>query len=135
MYQKRKIHKKFSSNLVLNRSVLQFGFYGLKSCKFKKLTLVKAKYLQFLLEKFFKKIIISKRTKVWNRIVMNSTLTKLSSESRMGKGKGHIDTYFTYIKPGQILFEVEKIDIKDWKQISIKIHKQFGFAVKIICRN
>jgi ribosomal protein L16/L10AE len=51
---------------------------------------------------------------------MNSTLTALSPESRMGKGKGSVYTKSCYVKPGQILFEFSGVSL-----IQIKLLHNF----------
>lgn len=38
-----------------------------------------------------------------------SPITKLSPETRMGKGKGPIVSYGCYIRPGQLLFELANL--------------------------
>ena len=129
---KKKTFNRIPSNLCNKNYILRFGYYGIKSCGFGKLTIEKSFYLHNFLEKHLKLLILFKKVRVWNRVSTNLTLTTLSSESRMGKGKGNIITQFTYIKPGQVLFEVEKINFKDWKKLFSKICGQIGFKIMYI---
>lgn len=113
-------------------SVLRFGYYGIKSSEFKGLRKNQVLHLEYFLKKQLRLIVPSKKVRIWNNIVTNLTVTKLSSESRMGKGKGKVYDYFTYIKPGQVLFEIEKINKQSWNSFFWKIYKQIGFKIKKI---
>jgi ribosomal protein L16/L10AE len=62
---------------------------------------------------------------------MNSTLTSLSTESRMGKGKGAIYAKFCYIKPGQIIFEFSGISLYQIKFIHNFLRNKCPFKIKI----
>nr|YP_009515602.1 ribosomal protein L16 [Sirodotia delicatula]AVK39603.1 ribosomal protein L16 [Sirodotia delicatula] len=106
----KKYHNKYKKTISHKRHILKFGFFGLKSITSGRLTELKINTLLRLLNKNLK--ILSKNStsvKFWNLIFMNSTLTSLSPESRMGKGKGSIYAKSCYVKPGQILFEFSGI--------------------------
>nr|YP_009114063.1 ribosomal protein L16 [Hildenbrandia rubra]AHB62126.1 ribosomal protein L16 [Hildenbrandia rubra] len=115
-------------------SNLRFGYYGIKSCEFTKIKSSRLVYLFRFLEKHIKLVITSKKIRVWNRVTINFTLTKLSSEARMGKGKGAIVDHFTYIKPGQILFELEKIKAQYWVRIFLKMQHRIGLKIKPVTK-
>ena len=112
--------------------VLYYGYYGIKSCQLNKLTLKNVDFLKKNLEKHFSFFLQKKKVKIWNKIVPNLTNTKISSESRMGKGKGSVVEEFSFIRPGQIIFEVEKIPLLLMKKVFVKVCKQLGFKVKLI---
>lgn len=113
-------------------NVLCCGYYGIKSCQSSKLTLKNVNFLKKFLEKQFSFVLQKKKIKIWNKIVTSLTTTKISSESRMGKGKGSVVGEFSFIRPGQIIFEVEKIPLSLMKKVFIKICKQLSFKVKLI---
>ena len=48
--------------------------------------------------------------KVWIRIFPDKPYTKKPLETRMGKGKGNVETWVAPVKPGRIMFEVGGID-------------------------
>lgn len=112
--------------------VLHYGYYGIKSCQFNKLTDKNIDFLKKLLEKHISFLAQKKKIKIWNKLVTNLTFTKISSESRMGKGKGPIIGKFTFVRPGQIIFELEKIPFSLIKKIFAKIYKQLSFRVKLV---
>ena len=60
-------------------------------------------------------------------------LTKKSSESRMGKGKGKIYDHIAIIKPGQIVFKVKGVHIELNKLVLIKkVKDKFPFRVNFL---
>jgi ribosomal protein L16/L10AE len=63
---------------------------------------------------------------------MNSTLTALSPESRMGKGKGTIYTKCCNIKSGQILFEFSGVSSSQIKLIFYFLKDKLPFKIKVI---
>lgn len=49
---------------------------------------------------------LNRRGKVWIRIFPDKPFTKKPLETRMGKGKGNLESWVAVIKPGRVLFEV-----------------------------
>jgi large subunit ribosomal protein L16 len=47
--------------------------------------------------------------KVWIRIFPDKPLTKKPAETRMGKGKGSVETWVAVVKPGRVMFEREGV--------------------------
>jgi ribosomal protein L16/L10AE len=61
-------------------------------------------------------------------------LTKKSTSSRMGKGKGKVYSNITLIQPGQIPFKIKGPEIKDTDLKYLKITKdKIAFKIKYIC--
>ena len=48
--------------------------------------------------------------KTWIRIFPDKPITKLPSETRMGKGKGSVDSWVAPILPGRVLYEIDGVD-------------------------
>jgi len=48
--------------------------------------------------------------KVWIRVFPDKPVTKKPAETRMGKGKGAVESYVAVVKPGRILFEMAGVD-------------------------
>jgi ribosomal protein L16 len=117
----KKYHNKYKKITSYKRHVLKFGSFGIKSSTAGRLTEIRINTLLRLINRNLK--IFSKNSssiKFWNLIFMNSTLTALSPESRMGKGKGSVYTKSCYVKPGQILFEFSGVSL-----IQIKLLHNF----------
>lgn len=111
---------------------LCYGYYGIKSCQESKLTSKDSEFLKKSLDKYAFFILQNRKIKIWNKTVTNLTFTKISSESRMGKGKGSVIGEFSFIRPGQIIIEVEKIPLFFMKKIYKKIYKQLSFKTKLV---
>lgn len=126
---------KYSCKLNQPNCILREGCYGIKSISFGRLTENQLISLENMVIKSSKKIVNSKKSiKVWNKIVLNYNLTKLSSESRMGKGKGAIYTQAAVIKPGSILFEFESCLEQQAEYILYKINKCSSLKLVLIKR-
>lgn len=129
----RKFHNNHKNILNYKCHILKLGSFGIKSITGGRLTEVKVNILLRLLSKNLK--FISKKSnsiKFWNSVFMNSTLTSLSTESRMGKGKGAVYTKFCYIKPGQVIFEFSGISLYQIKLVHNFLRNKCPFKVKII---
>lgn len=48
--------------------------------------------------------------KVWIRVFPDKPVTNKPAETRMGKGKGAVESYVAVVKPGRILFEMDGVD-------------------------
>ena len=46
---------------------------------------------------------------VWIRIFPDKPITKRPAETRMGKGKGAVDTWVAKIHPGRVLYEIDGV--------------------------
>jgi len=82
-------------------SSLAFGEYGIKSLDPAWMT---ARQIEAA------RVAISRATKggkMWVRVFPDKPFTKKPAETRMGKGKGPVESWVAVIKPGRILFEVE----------------------------
>src|SRR5882672_6141125 len=52
---------------------------------------------------------MKRRGKVWIRIFPQKSFTKKPLETRMGKGKGPLESWVAVIKPATVLFEVDGV--------------------------
>ena len=94
-----------------NRDIL-FGYWGIYSLSFKNLSNKEIEAGRRLISK-----IIKKEGLVFVRVFPYKGLTKKPIEVRMGKGKGNISSWVYSIKPGEILYEVSKVNNKKIKLI------------------
>lgn len=102
----KKQHNKYPRAWEYKKGTLRFGERGLKVLNSYKIT--EDKLLK--MSKSLKKTLgSSSSVKWWCRIHPNSTMTKLSLESRMGKGKGGIYLKYVYVKAGSVLFEFSNL--------------------------
>ena len=47
--------------------------------------------------------------KTWIRVFPDKPVTKRPAETRMGKGKGAVDTWVATIHPGRVLYEIDGV--------------------------
>nr|WCH57704.1 ribosomal protein L16 [Hypnea musciformis] len=123
-------YKKNQSNNILRK-----GSYGLKSLSFGRLTKSQLYFLKDVVIKSSRKITNSKKSiKIWTKIILNFNLTKLSSEARMGKGKGSIYTQASFVKPGAIIFEFELFSYAQAQYVFLKVSKCCNLKLALIKR-
>ncbi len=54
---------------------------------------------------------MKRRGKVWIRVFPHKSFTKKPLETRMGKGKGPLESWVAVIRPANILFEVDGVPL------------------------
>jgi large subunit ribosomal protein L16 len=52
---------------------------------------------------------MKRRGKVWIRIFPDKSYTKKPLETRMGKGKGPLESWVAVIRPASVLFEIDGV--------------------------
>nr|YP_010395078.1 ribosomal protein L16 [Polyopes affinis]UQJ72519.1 ribosomal protein L16 [Polyopes affinis] len=125
-----KTHNSFSLKHRHCNHTLKFGRCGLKILSFTKLTENQFNLIERLILKFLKNLFGNKRLiKIWSIVPFNLTLTKLSSESRMGKGKGAIYSKAFFLRPGSILFEFEGVSKYQLAKIASILRKKVSFKI------
>jgi len=55
---------------------------------------------------------IKRGGKVWIRIFPDIPYTRKPAETRMGKGKGSLDTWVAMVKPGTVMFEMSGVSVE-----------------------
>lgn len=65
--------------------------------------------------------------KLWIRVFPDKPITKRPAETRMGKGKGAVDTWVAPILPGKMLYEIDGIDEK----VAEKALRLAGFKLPV----
>jgi len=83
-------------------SSLAFGEYGLKSLEPAWMTARQIEAARVAITRHMKR-----GGKMWLRIFPDKPFTKKPAETRMGKGKGPVESWVAVVKPGRMLFEVE----------------------------
>nr|AVK39554.1 ribosomal protein L16 [Paralemanea sp.] len=129
----KKCHNNYKTSTNCRRHILNFGLCGIKSVTAGRLTELHMNNLLRLINKSLKQHSKNLNSiKFWNLVHMNSTLTALSPESRMGKGKGSIYTRSCYVKPGQLLFEFSGIGVNQLKSFNSFLEKKLPMKTKIV---
>lgn len=77
---------------------------------------------------------VKRAGKIWIRIFPDKPLSKKPLETRMGKGKGTVETWVAVIKPGRVLFEIEGVDEAMAKAALKLAAAKLGISTQIIAR-
>lgn len=80
---------------------LAFGEYGLKSLDRGWIKNTEIEACRVAINRF-----LNRRGKLWIRIFPDKPITKKPIETRMGKGKGNLDSWVAVVKPGTMIFEL-----------------------------
>jgi large subunit ribosomal protein L16 len=83
---------------------VSFGEYGLKS-----LSTARISSRQIEAGRRAISNSIKRGGKVWIRMFPDRPVTKKPMEVRMGKGKGNVEFWVAYVRPGHVLYEIEGV--------------------------
>ncbi|GAX81968.1 hypothetical protein CEUSTIGMA_g9396.t1 [Chlamydomonas eustigma] len=99
---------------------LKFGSFGIRAITGKR---VSANTIEAVRRTLRRKL--KREAKLWIRIEATVPVTRKPDGIRMGKGKGAIAFYATPVRPGQILFEMDRISRAVAYQAMVSIQAKF----------
>lgn len=125
----RKSQRGKRKGLAVSGSTVCFGEYGIKA-------LGSAWLKNNQIETA--RIILSRRLrrggKLWIRVFPDKSVTKKPAESRIGKGKGEVDSWVAVIRRGRVLFEIGGIP-EDYARASFRlVAYKFPFKTMFVKR-
>jgi large subunit ribosomal protein L16 len=100
----RKMHRGNRAGLATRGHTVAFGEYGLQALERCWLDTKQIEAARVAVTRFMKR-----RGKVWIRIFPQKSYTKKPLETRMGKGKGPLESWVAVIRPANVLFEVDGV--------------------------
>jgi large subunit ribosomal protein L16 len=100
----RKMHRGSRSGMATRGHTVAFGEYGLQSLERCWLDTKHIEAARVAINRNMKR-----RGKMWIRIFPQKSYTKKPLETRMGKGKGPLESWVAVIKPATVLFEVDGV--------------------------
>ena len=100
----RKMHRGSRKGLAHRGGTVAFGEYGLQSLERCWLDTKQVEAARVAVTRFMKR-----RGKVWIRIFPQKSFTKKPLETRMGKGKGPLESWVAVIRPANVLFELDGV--------------------------
>jgi len=98
------MHRGSRKGLAHRGSTVAFGEYGLQSLERCWLDTKQIEAARVAVTRYMKR-----RGKVWIRIFPHKSFTKKPLETRMGKGKGPLESWVAVIRPANVLFEVDGV--------------------------
>ncbi|MDQ6630971.1 MAG: 50S ribosomal protein L16 [Verrucomicrobiota bacterium] len=100
----RKMHRGSRTGMATRGQTVAFGEYGLQSLERCWLDTKQIEAARVAVTRYMKR-----RGKVWIRVFPDKSFTKKPLETRMGKGKGPLESWVAVIRPANILFEVDGV--------------------------
>ena len=100
----RKLQRGSRTGIASRGFTVAFGGYGLQAMERCWLDAKQIEAARAAINRHMKR-----RGKVWIRIFPDKSVSKKPLETRMGKGKGAVDTWVAVIRPANILFEVDGV--------------------------
>ena len=100
----RKMHRGSRTGMASRGQTVAFGEYGLQSLERCWLDTKQIEAARVAVTRYMKR-----RGKVWLRIFPDKSFTKKPLETRMGKGKGPLESWVAVIRPANVLIEVDVV--------------------------
>ena len=100
----RKMHRGSRTGMASRGENVAFGEYGLQSLERCWLDTKQIEAARVAVTRYMKR-----RGKVWLRIFPDKSYTKKPLETRMGKGKGPLESWVAVIRPANVLIEVDGV--------------------------
>src|SRR5215813_10326209 len=100
----RKMHRGSRAGVATSGSTVAFGEYGLQALERCWLDTKQIEASRVAISRFMKR-----RGKMWIRIFPDKSYTKKPLETRMGTGKGPVESWVSVIRPANVLFEVDGV--------------------------
>lgn len=100
----RKMHRGSRKGMASRGTSVAFGEYGLQSLERCWLDTKQIEAARVAVTRYMKR-----RGKVWLRIFPDKSFTKKPLETRMGKGKGPLESWVAVIRPANVLIEVDGV--------------------------
>src|SRR6478672_13521108 len=100
----RKMHRGSRAGIASRGHTVAFGEYGLQALERCWLDTKQIEAARVAISRFMKR-----RGKLWIRVFPDKSYTKKPLETRMGKGKGPLESWVAVIRPANVLFEVDGV--------------------------
>lgn len=100
----RKMHRGSRTGTASRGQTVAFGEYGLQSLERCWLDTKQIEAARVAVTRYMKR-----RGKVWLRVFPDKSFTKKPLETRMGKGKGPLESWVAVIRPANVLIEVDGV--------------------------
>src|SRR5467141_5398978 len=101
----RKMHRGSRTGIASRGNTVAFGEYGLQALERCWMDTKQIESARVAVTRYMKR-----RGKVWLRVFPDKSFTKKPLETRMGKGKGPLESWVAVIRPANVLFEVDGVN-------------------------
>jgi len=100
----RKMHRGSRAGLARRGHTVAFGEYGLQALERCWLDTKQIEAARVAVARHMKR-----RGKMWIRVFPDKSFTKKPLETRMGKGKGPVESWVAVVRPANVLIEVDGV--------------------------
>ncbi|GIW65079.1 MAG: 50S ribosomal protein L16 [Candidatus Parcubacteria bacterium] len=128
-YRKRQKGRSLNRKIATKGNFLVHGEAGLRSLEAK---IIYDKEIESAMNELRRRL--GKKGRYWLRIFPHLPKTKKPPETRMGGGKGDVDAYVTFVKPGSIIFEASGLDIDTLKEALRKAAYKLSIKTQVITK-
>jgi len=126
----RKFHRGNRGGNAQRGTNVSFGDFGLQSLGRGWMTNRQIEACRVQINRYLKR-----KGKVWIRIFPHRSTTARPPETRMGKGKGPVDTWVAVIRPGVVLFEIAGVPESAAREALRLASNKLGFRTRFVERN
>jgi large subunit ribosomal protein L16 len=100
----RKVQRGSRTGLASRGNTVAFGEYGLQALERCWLDTKQLEAARVAVSRFMKR-----RGKMWLRVFPDKSITKKPLETRMGKGKGPVESWIAVVRPANVLLEIDGV--------------------------
>lgn len=108
---------------------VSFGEYGLQCLGRGWITNRQIEACRISINRFLKR-----KGKVWIRVFPHKPVTARPPETRMGKGKGPVDSWVAVVRPGTMLFEIAGVSESNAKEALRLAANKLGVRCRFVSR-
>jgi len=126
----RKLHKGRVRGRANKGASMAFGEYGLQATESGKLTSRQIEAARIAITRHVKR-----GAKLWIRVFPHKPITKKPAETRMGKGKGDVDSYVAPVKRGTMIYEISGINMELVKEAFRLASHKLPIKTRVVARN
>lgn len=126
----RKMHRGNRAGLAYAGNTVAFGEYGLQALERCWLDTKQIEAARVAINRFMKR-----HGRMWIRVFPQKSYTKKPLETRMGKGKGPLESWVAVIRPANVLFEVDGVPETTAREAMRLAASKLPLATKFISRH
>ncbi|MGE0368590.1 MAG: 50S ribosomal protein L16 [Candidatus Dadabacteria bacterium] len=126
----RKLHKGRIRGKANKGASMAFGEYGLQATESGKLTSRQIEAARIAITRH-----VRRGAKLWIRVFPHKPITKKPAETRMGKGKGDVDSYVAPVKRGTMIYEISGINMELVKEAFRLASHKLPIKTRVVARN
>lgn len=126
----RKVQRGSRTGLASRGNSVAFGEYGLQSLERCWLDTKEIEAARVAVSRFMKR-----RGKMWIRIFPDKSITKKPLETRMGKGKGPVESWVAVVRPASVLMEIDGVSEEVAREAMRLAATKLSVATKFISRH